>query len=159
VLRTARRWTGICHATLVGSHLDEGMLSRNGVRGVLVALADRGIPVLRSVDPKDSAMWLRSLAAARSAAKRVDVQPPYRRPIGARDPTAVAMLSVVPGVSLPTARRVVDAFGTVRDMANASPEELMAVPGVGPRRSQAIHEALTQPAYRIPRQRNPGRAT
>jgi ERCC4-type nuclease len=125
-----------------GRDLDAGPLSSNGIRGVLVALADRGIPVLRSTDPQDSARWIRSLALSRSRVKRVQVRAPYRRPVGRRDPVAAAMLSAVPMVSLRTARELMDAFGTLRRIANASAEELSAVRGVGERRSEALYDAF-----------------
>ncbi len=89
-------------------------------------------------------MWLRSLALSRSQTKRIDVKPPYRRPVGRRDPVAVALLSTVPGVSTVNARNLVDAFGTLRDLANASAADLSDVHGIGPTRSKSIHDAFNQ---------------
>jgi ERCC4-type nuclease len=127
-----------------GHDIDAGPLSRPGVRGVIVALGDRGIPVLRSVDPEDSARWVRSLALSRSGRKRIVIRAPYRKPVGRRDPTAVAMLCAVPTVSVTNARDLIDAFRTLRAIANASSDELRRIRGIGPRRSKAIHEAFTR---------------
>lgn len=127
-----------------GQDLDAGPLSSGGVRGVLVALGDRGIPVIRSRDPEDTALWIRSIALSRTQRKRVRIAPPYRRPTGARDGVQVSMLCAIPPVSLPSARALVARFGSIRAMAQATPADLRTVPGVGHRRADAIHAALTQ---------------
>lgn len=128
-----------------GTDLDAGPLPPSSVRGVLIALADHGVTIIRSTDPHDSARWIRSLANARSRHKRVHVHAPFRRPIGRRDPVAVDMFCAVPGVSLASARSLVDAFGTLRRIANATPTDLREVRGVGPKRSTLIHDAFTHP--------------
>jgi ERCC4-type nuclease len=127
-----------------GEDLDAGPIPPNGIRGVLVALADRGIPVIRSTDPQDSAAWIRSLALSRNPDKRVQVAPPYRRRVGTRDPVAVSMLCTIRHVSLRNARDLVASFGTLQAVAGASPHDLRAVKGIGRVKSHAIHEALTR---------------
>lgn len=127
-----------------GQDLDRGPLSTSGVRGVLVALADRGIPVIRSSGPEDTALWIRSIALSRAQPKRVRVAPPYRRPTGRRDGVQISMLCAIPLVSLPNARALVAQFGSIRAIAQATPTDLRTVPGVGHRRADAIHAALTQ---------------
>ena len=134
------------HAIVVveGQNLDAGPLSKSGVRGALVALGDRGIPVIRSTGPDDTALWIRSIALSRTPRKRVWVRPPYRRPTGARDGIEVSMLCAIPLVTLPAARALVARFGSIRSIAQATPAELRAVPGIGPRRADAVHRALTR---------------
>jgi len=127
-----------------GQNLDAGPLSKSGVRGALVALGDRGIPVIRSTGPDDTALWIRSIAPSRTPRKRVWVRPPYRRPTGARDGIEVSMLCAIPLVTLPAARALVARFGSIRSIAQATPAELRAVPGIGPRRADAVHRALTR---------------
>ena len=127
-----------------GQNLDAGPLSKSGVRGALVALGDRGIPVIRSTGPDDTALWIRSIALSRTPRKRVWVRPPYRRPTGSRDGIEVSMLCAIPLVTLPAARALVARFGSIRSIAQATPAELRAVPGIGPRRADAVHRALTR---------------
>lgn len=127
-----------------GLDLDSGRLPPNGIRGVVVALLDRGVPVIRTTDEADTARWIRSIAMSRSGTKRIQLRAPYRRPIGRRDPVTVAMLSALPTVSLRNARDLVDAFGTLRRIANADANALRAVSGIGPRRAQAIVEAFNE---------------
>ena len=127
-----------------GQNLDAGPLSKSGVRGAVVALGDRGIPVIRSTGPDDTALWIRSIALSRTPRKRVWVRPPYRRPTGARDGIEVSMLCAIALVTLPAARALVARFGSIRSIAQATPAELRAVPGIGPRRADAVHRALTR---------------
>ena len=142
-----------------GQNLDAGPLSKSGVRGALVALGDRGIPVIRSTGPDDTALWIRSIALSRTPRKRVWVRPPYRRPTGARDGIEVSMLCAIPLVTLPAARALVARFGSIRSIAQATPAELRAVPGIGPRRADAVHRALTRSSSGFRIKRNPRRAT
>ena len=150
---SGRFWTQLNHLRAItsfpvilveGRDVDAGPLSRNGIRGVLVALSDRGIPVLRATDPADSARWIRALLTSREQRRRVQVHAPFRRPVGRRDPTAVAMLSVVPTISLANARDLVDTFGKLRTIANADVGDLTTVSGIGPRRAGAVYEAFNQ---------------
>jgi ERCC4-type nuclease len=127
-----------------GRDLDAGPLSPSGIRGVLIAMSDRGIPVIRATDPYDSAMWLRSLARARDQGRRIHVAAPYRRPTGVRDPPAVEVLRSIPRLSLRNARDLVASFGSVQTVANASLSELQRVPGIGELRAAAIHDTLTR---------------
>ena len=48
----------------------------------------------------------------------------------------------LPGVSAVLARRLLEEFGTVREIANAKVEELRKVEGVGPATAEAIHRIL-----------------
>jgi ERCC4-type nuclease len=63
-----------------GPDLDAGPLPPDSVRGVLVALADRGVTIIRSTDPRDSARWIPSLASARAPNKRIQIHVPFRGP-------------------------------------------------------------------------------
>src|SRR6185312_10809346 len=45
---------------------------------------------------------------------------------------------------LPAGRALVARFGSIRSIAQATPAELRAVPGIGPRRADAVHRALTR---------------
>jgi ERCC4-type nuclease len=125
-----------------GDDLDAGPLTSDGIRGVIVALCDRGVPVLRSRDPRDSAAWIHSIARSRSSNKRVRITPPYRRPSRVRDPVGVEVLRAIPGITLSNARNLLACFGTVRAIADAPLAELQAVAGIGAARSSAIRDAL-----------------
>ena len=127
-----------------GIDIDAGPLRASSIRGVLVALADRGVPVLRAKDHRDSAAWIRSIALARVPGRRIQVGRRYRRPTGVRDPVAVSMLCTIPGISLQNARDLIAAFRTVAAIAQATPDQLRAVRGIGEHKSHAVHSAVTR---------------
>lgn len=126
-----------------GADLDRGPLAPNAVRGVLLAVMEQGIRVLRSSAAQDSALWL-----ARLEARSRLVRPKARRPIYDQKPNVVAskvseaMLAAVPGISTVVARRLLARFGTVEAVVQASPDEWRHVRGVGPRRASALAHAL-----------------
>lgn len=127
-----------------GADLADGPASDAAVRGVLVAATDLGVGVLRSDNLEETATWLHLLA------RRRQLPLPRRRP--RRVPPVVptssgeAMLAAVPGVAQATARRLLLRFGSVAAIAAAPIEELIGIPGIGAKRAEAIHDALTDPA-------------
>lgn len=57
-------------------------------------------------------------------------------------PTATRMYGCIEGIGPDTAARLYEAYPAVADLLSASREELLAVPGVGPKRADAILAAL-----------------
>lgn len=55
---------------------------------------------------------------------------------------AAFVIEGIPGVSAKTARVLHQAFGSVAALAQASIEELRAIPGIGPKRALTIYEVL-----------------
>ena len=66
-----------------------------------------------------------------------------RRPIVA---SPVGLLSGIPGIGPDHARVLIARFGSIAAIAAASEREVQSVPGLGPARSQALLNALNQPA-------------
>lgn len=60
----------------------------------------------------------------------------------AEEPTAKRMYGTIDGIGPDTAARLHDAFPTVADLVAATPAELTAVEGIGPKRAAAITAAL-----------------
>jgi len=52
------------------------------------------------------------------------------------------MLSAIPGISTQTARSLLDHFGSVVALADATEPDLQGVPGVGAARASAMLEAF-----------------
>ncbi|MCD9046796.1 ERCC4 domain-containing protein [Luteimonas sp. MHLX1A] len=75
----------------------------------------------------------------------------YNLTLRTRKPTAVLdaqryVLEGLPGINTAMADRLLQRFGTVRGVLNASVEELRQVHGMGPKRAAALHAMLTAPA-------------
>jgi DNA excision repair protein ERCC-4 len=125
-----------------GRDVYAGPLARNAVRGILLAVLEQGVPILRTSDAADSAAWLLRLAI-----RSLVVRPPVDRPVYAQRPPsrcdpAEAMLAAVPGISVTLARRLIGRFGSVAGVVAATREELAAIPGMGSVRTAALKSAL-----------------
>ncbi len=102
---------------------------------------DWGIAVIPTHNKQATASWL--AAKARSLGKteekrilrlRVEKKPPSM---------AERILYVVEGLAGPTlARRLLERFGSIRRLANASLQELMGVRGIGEKRAKEIYMLL-----------------
>jgi len=138
-VRRLRRVASRPHVLVEGADLDAGPLRPESVRGALIALAELGIPVIRTRDPADSALWLHLLAARplRKHRNTLSIPRPSANP-------AEAMLAAVPGMSIALARALLRQFGTIADIANADPERWLSVPGIGPARAESLAEAIRQ---------------
>jgi DNA excision repair protein ERCC-4 len=122
-----------------GTDLDRGPLGGAAIRGACLAAIDQGIALLRSGQPRDSALWIHRLAV-----RCQRVEPPPDRPVYAQRPkappeeAAEALLAAVPGISATGARALLDEFGTVAAVVAAEPEEWLRVPGIGAERARAL---------------------
>ncbi len=79
---------------------------------------------------------------------RKHTEDPSTRPLptgavtGRREPTPKRMYGCIDGIGTGTAGTLYEAFPTVEALLAASMEDLLAVEGVGPKRAEAIYEAL-----------------
>lgn len=63
---------------------------------------------------------------------------------GPKDPVGAAAFVIegIPGVSATTAKSLLSAFGSIAALAQASMDQLVKVPGVGPKRAELIYQTL-----------------
>jgi Fanconi anemia group M protein len=131
-IRVARR----PYLLLEGSSLFWGPVSDDAVRGVCLAVADLGVTIVRTERARDTAAWLIEIAAG---AAPIRARPVFaQRPQSTDDPLAVVALSAARGVSVETARSVLERFPTLLAVAHATLDDLRAVPGVGAKKAEAI---------------------
>jgi ERCC4-type nuclease len=114
-----------------------------GARGFAGEYA--GITLLWSRDPDDTALWINRLAL-RHARRQAKIQRPGPtvRPNGApslSDPR-LGLLSAVPGISIGTARTLLDRFGSIQHLIAAGPEQWADVDGIGAVRAHALATTL-----------------
>jgi ERCC4-type nuclease len=132
-----RRVAARPYVLVEGTDLDAGPLSPGAVRGALIALAELAVPVIRTSDPADSALWLKLLASRPYRKRRKIVSVP-RRGVNA----AEAMLAAIPGISIASARALLERFGSVAKIVEADPESWLSVPGIGPYRAESLAKAF-----------------
>jgi len=107
-------------------------------------ILDWGIPVMPTHNKKATIEWL--AAKARSLGK-ADEKRVVRLRVEKKPPTIKErILYVAEGLAGPvTARRLLEKFGTLRRIANATIKELMSVEGIGEKRAQEIYAILNTP--------------
>ena len=128
---------------LEGTDVDRGPLAANAVRGVCLAVIDQGIALLRSGQPRDSALWIHRLAVRCQRVEPAADRPDYaQRPKARAEDAGEAMLAAVPGISTGSARALLERFGSVAAVIAADPAEWLTVPGIGRDRARALEEAL-----------------
>lgn len=128
-----------------GTDLDAGPRHPNAIRGALLAVADAGITLLWSRDPDDTALWINRLALRheRRQAKAQRAGPPVRltEAPSLSDPR-LGLLSAVPGISIGTARTLLNRFGSIQHLIAAGPEQWADVDGIGAVRAHALATTL-----------------
>ena len=122
-----------------GPRLGDRAVSAEGVRGALLQILDRGVMVLWSAGPLESAAWLRRLACR--------LQREYHRPrVRARERPArrpADVLEAVPGISPARAADLLDRYGSIAAVAAVGDDELRLVPGIGVARARALRKYLS----------------
>ncbi|MEZ0394573.1 MAG: ERCC4 domain-containing protein [Desulfurococcaceae archaeon] len=120
-----------------------GSLERTGwrIQSVLRAMdelvLDVGVPILNTPGPRATAEWVAAKAASLGETSKKTVQRlrVEKKPMELMD----RILYVAEGLAGPTlARRLLDRFCTLRDVANAGIQDLMQVEGIGERRATEI---------------------
>ncbi|HYE99816.1 MAG TPA: ERCC4 domain-containing protein [Planctomycetota bacterium] len=117
--------------------LDRGG-SMPSLRGAILTITGVfGIPVLFSADAADSVQWVVGAARLFAQRKPGTLPRPGGRPRGKRARQLFA-LQGLPAVGPARAEALLDRFGTLRAVLNASEQDLREVPGIGPRIARAI---------------------
>ena len=117
-------------------------LSMESLRGALITLAQTfRLPMLRTVDERDTAWHLHHLAEQRRRIGR------KRGPLTGTAPRRLRsqkrfLLQGLPGIGPALADALLNTFGSVSDIAAATPEEIAATPGIGNKRAQTIFDVL-----------------
>lgn len=142
-LRTAAAFP---YLLVEGTDLDRGPLGVAAIRGVCLAAIDLGIALLRSGQPRDSALWIHRLAVRCQRIEPAADRPAYvQRPKALGDEVPEAILSAVPGISTASARALLARFGSVAAVATATPDEWLEVPGIGRDRAAVLETAFGGP--------------
>lgn len=120
-------------------------VSREALQGALITVSVfYGIAVLRAHDAAETARLLVYLGRqAKRLANGVLPRPGYR-PKGKRA-RQMFILQGLPGIGPERAERLLDHFGSVENVANASAEDLAAIDGFGPSIAEKVRWAVEEP--------------
>jgi ERCC4-type nuclease len=126
-----------------GANVLAGPCNPNGVRGALLAVADLGVALIRSLDVTDTSLWLQRLAVREQRRQHaVDLS---ANPLP--DPAVVA-LAGIPGLSRAMAKALLAKFGSIEGIVAAGPKRWREVDGIGDVRANALAAALLGPERR-----------
>jgi len=136
LFRQAHGLNSVCHRPLIVLEGEDAMdllgLPAEAFRGVLLSLMlGYRIPVLRTGTVAETAAIVGHIA--KQEIRRL-ARAGARRKTGGAKPgrETLDVLSCIPGIGDFRARKLVDEFGSVRGVANASEKDLTRAPGIGP---------------------------
>lgn len=118
-------------------------ISEDAIYGAIASIVtDYRVTVLMAKDAAETARMLAAIARREQLKEQRPIAVRASKGAMTEDERLRFIVEGFPHVSAVLARRLLEKFGTVREIANASPEELRAVDGIGPATADAIHRAL-----------------
>jgi len=126
---------------------DEGLFSRNiderAIYGAIACiLTDYEIPVIRTRDAEETASLLYAIAAREQFRKKKGISLRGKKPMMSLRERQQFIIEGLPNVSAILAKRLLDYFGSVKNVINASLAELRRVEGIGEKKAKAIKEVI-----------------
>lgn len=120
-------------------------IRREALQGALITTSlVLGIPVLRSMEPGETARLMVYAARQAKLAVAGGLHRPGYRPKGRRK-RQLYILQGLPGVGSKRAAQLLDRFGSIQDVVNANLDELASVDGIGQSTAQKIKWAVCEP--------------
>jgi Fanconi anemia group M protein len=102
----------------------------NAIRGMLASITiGFGVPVMMTKNPLDTAGML-AVIAKREQDKEREWSYHDRKPLSLNEQQEF-IISSFPGIGVTGAKKLLEKFGSVKDIVNATKEELTAVEGIG----------------------------
>lgn len=128
-----------------GSHdLRRTGMRREALQGALVTISlILGIPVLRAMNPEETARLMVYAARQTALAVTGNLHRPGYRPKGKRK-RQLYILQGLPGVGPKRASQLLERFGSVQGVIDASIEELSSTNGIGIDTAQGIKSAVCE---------------
>ena len=119
-------------------------ISIGAAKGALITLAQTyQIPVLRTIDEKETAWYIKQLHLQR---QRVGS---HKKPLSAYTPQRTDtkkeyILKAFPGIGQKMAKTLIDKFGSITNVVNATYDELSEIHGLGPKTIEQIHHVIRE---------------
>ena len=115
----------------------------NAIRGMLATIAvSYGIPIIYTKDQKDTAAQLLAIAKREQAFQKESWQPHAEKRAMSVQEQQEYVVSALPNVGLQLAKELLQYFKSVKNVVNASEEQLKQVEGVGEKKAKSIKDAV-----------------
>ena len=114
-------------------------ISHNAIFGCFVSIiVDFGIPIITTSNEQETADFLSVMAAREQREEKKEVAIRGKKWVMSLKENQQFLLEGLPNVSAVLAKRLLDHFGSIRSIVNASEEELTQVPGIGKKTASDI---------------------
>ena len=121
----------------------ERNMHANTVRGVLSSIAiDYRIPIIWTHNSKETAAQIYWMAYREQVKEKKEMQIRCNKKNHSLAHYQEFLVAGLPNISNVLSRRLLKHFGTVRDVYDATPEELMKVEGIGKEKAKRIWELI-----------------
>jgi len=126
-----------------GDDLYSGFMNPDAVRGALASVAvDFGIPIIPTRSPADTAAMIRRIALREQREGKPDMRiRTDKKPLTLQE-KQLFIVESLPYIGSKYARRLLESFGSVEAVMNASEKELMEVEGIGKRIASEIRKVI-----------------
>ncbi len=115
----------------------------NAIRGMLATIAvSYGIPIIYTKDTKDTAAQLIAIAKREQALTKETFQPHAEKRVLSVQEQQEYIVSSLPNIGLNLAKELLKHFKSVKNVVNASEDELKQVEGVGEKKAKSIKDAV-----------------
>jgi Fanconi anemia group M protein len=115
----------------------------NAIRGMLATIAvSYGVPIIYTKDVKDTAAQLVAIARREQALQKDTWQPHAEKKAITIQEQQEYIVSSLPNVGLNLAKELLQNFKSVKNVVNASEEQLKLVEGVGEKKAKSIKDAV-----------------
>lgn len=113
----------------------------NAIRGMLATvMVSYGIPIIQTKDEKDTAQLLIAIAKREQDDSKSDFAPHADRKPASLQEQQEYVVSAFPNIGLNLAKELLKNFKSLKNVVNASEEELTKVEGVGEKKAKGIKE-------------------
>ena len=117
-------------------------ITPNAIRGIIAALTiNYDIPIITTKNPKDTADFLKVIARREQLLKKKDYQQHASKPLSDKQ-VQEYIVSSMPGIGAGLAKPLLEKFGSIKNIVNASEEELKKVELIGEKKAKKLREVL-----------------
>jgi len=126
-----------------GKELYGSSIHPNAIQGALASLAvDFGIPIIPTRSEEDTAAMIRRIAIREQMHERPEIQiRTEKKPLTLWE-QQMYIVESLPNVGPVTARKLLDEFGSVRGVINASESDLKKIEGIGDKIAKKIRDVV-----------------
>ena len=128
---------------LEGDDLYSGMVNPNAIRGTIASIAlDFGISIIPTRDAQDTAAMIKRIAIREQSGEKVNIQiRTDKKPVSLWE-QQLFIIESLPNIGPVNAKNLLEHFGSVSKVINASENELMEVEGIGKITAQNIRKVI-----------------